>query len=49
MFSLREQLKIQFRATQKAQVSERKASDSKRCVCFEVLFLYLYPACMHEG
>lgn len=30
MYSLREQLKVQFRATQKAQVNERKASDSKR-------------------
>lgn len=29
-FSLRDQLKAQFRATQKAQVNERKASDSKR-------------------
>ncbi|TDL25448.1 hypothetical protein BD410DRAFT_640014 [Rickenella mellea] len=30
LYSLRSQLKIQFRATQKAQVNERKASDSKR-------------------
>jgi osomolarity two-component system sensor histidine kinase SLN1 len=30
MYTLREQLKVQFRATQKAQVNERKASDSKR-------------------
>ncbi|THH05365.1 hypothetical protein EW145_g4855 [Phellinidium pouzarii] len=29
-FALRMQLKVQFRATQKAQVNERKASDSKR-------------------
>ncbi|KZT34639.1 hypothetical protein SISSUDRAFT_1052488 [Sistotremastrum suecicum HHB10207 ss-3] len=30
LYSLRDQLKIQFKATQKAQVSERKAADSKR-------------------
>ncbi|THG98473.1 hypothetical protein EW026_g3718 [Hermanssonia centrifuga] len=30
LYNLRDQLKIQFRATQKAQVNERKASDSKR-------------------
>ncbi|KII85995.1 hypothetical protein PLICRDRAFT_667467 [Plicaturopsis crispa FD-325 SS-3] len=30
MYSLRDQLKIQFRATQKAQVNERKSADSKR-------------------
>jgi osomolarity two-component system, sensor histidine kinase SLN1 len=30
LYTLREQLKIQFRATQKAQVNERKAADSKR-------------------
>ena len=30
MYTLRDQLKIQFRATQKAQVNERKAADSKR-------------------
>lgn len=30
MYTLRDQLKVQFRATQKAQVNERKASDSKR-------------------
>jgi len=30
LFSLRDQLKIQFTATQKAQVAERKAADSKR-------------------
>ncbi|KAI0738700.1 hypothetical protein C8Q80DRAFT_1113412 [Daedaleopsis nitida] len=30
LYSLRDQLKVQFRATQKAQVNERKASDSKR-------------------
>ncbi|EIN05969.1 hypothetical protein PUNSTDRAFT_145366 [Punctularia strigosozonata HHB-11173 SS5] len=30
MYNLRDQLKIQFRATQKAQVNERKAADSKR-------------------
>jgi len=30
LYSLRDQLKIQFRATQKAQVNERKAADSKR-------------------
>ena len=30
MYSLREQLKNQFRATQKAQVAERQASESKR-------------------
>lgn len=29
-YALRAQLKIQFRATQKAQVNERRASDSKR-------------------
>ncbi|KAI0726397.1 hybrid sensor histidine kinase [Fomitopsis betulina] len=30
LYALRDQLKIQFRATQKAQVNERKAADSKR-------------------
>ncbi|KAJ7716136.1 hypothetical protein B0H16DRAFT_461099 [Mycena metata] len=30
LYSLRNQLKIQFRATQRAQINERKASDSKR-------------------
>ncbi|KDQ61452.1 hypothetical protein JAAARDRAFT_510766 [Jaapia argillacea MUCL 33604] len=30
LYTLRDQLKIQFRATQKAQVNERKAADSKR-------------------
>lgn len=30
MFEMRQQLKLQFRATQSAQVMERKASDSKR-------------------
>lgn len=30
LYILRDQLKIQFRATQKAQVNERRASDSKR-------------------
>ena len=30
LYTLRDQLKVQFRATQKAQVNERKASDSKR-------------------
>ncbi|KAL0953952.1 hypothetical protein HGRIS_005113 [Hohenbuehelia grisea] len=30
LFTLRDQLKIQFKATQKAQVNERKAADSKR-------------------
>ncbi|CAL1717262.1 unnamed protein product [Somion occarium] len=30
MYTLRDQLKVQFRATQKAQVNERKAADSKR-------------------
>ncbi|KIJ55470.1 hypothetical protein M422DRAFT_240090 [Sphaerobolus stellatus SS14] len=30
LFSLREQLKVQFRATQKAQINERRAADSKR-------------------
>ncbi|KAI0747292.1 hypothetical protein BC629DRAFT_1585210 [Irpex lacteus] len=30
LYTLREQLKVQFRATQKAQVNERKAADSKR-------------------
>jgi hypothetical protein len=30
LFTLRDQLKIQFKATQKAQVSERKTADSKR-------------------
>lgn len=29
-YSLRDQLKIQFKATQKAQVNERQAADSKR-------------------
>ncbi|THG98478.1 hypothetical protein EW026_g3717 [Hermanssonia centrifuga] len=30
LYTLRDQLKIQFRATQKAQVNERKTADSKR-------------------
>ncbi|EPQ56119.1 hypothetical protein GLOTRDRAFT_74634 [Gloeophyllum trabeum ATCC 11539] len=30
LYTLRDQLKIQFRATQKAQINERKAADSKR-------------------
>ncbi|KAJ7251329.1 hypothetical protein C8J57DRAFT_672644 [Mycena rebaudengoi] len=30
LYSLRNQLKIQFKATQRAQINERKASDSKR-------------------
>jgi hypothetical protein len=30
LYELRDQLKVQFRATQKAQVNERKAADSKR-------------------
>ena len=30
LFTLRDQLKNQFKATQKAQVNERKAGDSKR-------------------
>jgi hypothetical protein len=30
LYTLRDQLKVQFRATQKAQVNERKAADSKR-------------------
>ncbi|KAF6761807.1 hypothetical protein DFP72DRAFT_879693 [Ephemerocybe angulata] len=30
LYTLRDQLKIQYRATQKAQINERKASDSKR-------------------
>ena len=30
LYTLRDQLKIQFRATQKAQVNERMAGDSKR-------------------
>ena len=30
MYILRDQLKIQYRATQKAQINERKASESKR-------------------
>lgn len=30
LFTLRDQLKTQFKATQKAQVNERRAADSKR-------------------
>ena len=30
LFTLRDQLKTQYKATQKAQVNERKAADSKR-------------------
>lgn len=30
LYELRDQLKVQFRATQKAQINERKAADSKR-------------------
>jgi len=30
LFTLRDQLKVQYKATQKAQVNERKAADSKR-------------------
>jgi osomolarity two-component system sensor histidine kinase SLN1 len=29
-YTLRDQLKVQFKATQKAQINERKAADSKR-------------------
>jgi len=38
LYILRDQLKVQFLATQKAQINERKAADSKRrltsCVAF---------------
>ena len=30
LFILREQLKVQFKETQKAQINERKEADSKR-------------------
>jgi hypothetical protein len=30
LYTLRDQLKVHFRATQKAQINERKAADSKR-------------------
>ena len=30
LYTLRDQLKTQYKATQKAQVNERKAADSKR-------------------
>ena len=30
LYTLRDQLKVQFRATQQAQVNERKAANSKR-------------------
>ena len=30
LFTLRDQLKVQFKATQKAQVNERKIADSKK-------------------
>ncbi|RDB15349.1 Autoinducer 2 sensor kinase/phosphatase LuxQ [Hypsizygus marmoreus] len=30
LYTLRDQLKVQFKATQKAQINERKAADSKR-------------------
>ena len=30
LYTLRDQLKVSYRATQKAQVNERKAADSKR-------------------
>lgn len=46
LYSLREQLKIQHRATQRAQVNERKAADSKRrltsCVPFTTHFIDWY-------
>ena len=37
LYTLRDQLKVQFRATQKAQVNERKAADSKRRLTSYVL------------
>lgn len=47
LFTLRDQLKAQFKATQKAQVNERKTADSKRrltswvfvvlCLVFDLL------------
>jgi len=47
LFTLRDQLKAQFKATQKAQVNERKTADSKRrltswvfivlCLAFDLL------------
>ena len=43
LYTLRDQLKVQFRATQKAQVNERKASDSKRR-----LTSYVLVRLMHE-
>src|ERR1700677_2367679 len=40
LYILRDQLKVQFHATQRAQINERKAADSKRrltsCVAFAV-------------
>lgn len=38
LYTLRDQLKVQFRATQKAQVNERKAADSKRRLTSYVAF-----------
>jgi hypothetical protein len=39
LYTLRDQLKIQCRATQKAQVAERKAGESKRRLTSCVFFL----------
>jgi hypothetical protein len=48
LYVLREQLKIQYKATQKAQINERQAADSKRrltsCVStpFDIMHLISY-------
>ena len=44
LFTLRDQLKTQFKATQKAQVNERKAADSKRRLTSYV-FAMVYLTC----
>lgn len=38
LFTLRDELKTQFKATQKAQVNERKTADSKRRLTSWVFF-----------
>jgi osomolarity two-component system sensor histidine kinase SLN1 len=38
-YTLRNQLKVQFKATQKAQINERKVADSKRRLTLWVILL----------
>lgn len=43
MFALRQQLKIQYRATQSAQVMERRAADSKKRFVSYSTFIPFFP------